>query len=115
MTFKILKSSHTDQFYIGNSLIYTREEKIVSHNSNNFVLKNIQTLSVLMFVLDQAGHNYGKPLRKGKLSRMTTIAWRESKLGRGFSSVSSHKVKTKKTPNRPINSYNKPPLKPTQG
>lgn len=34
--------------------------------------------------LTKSGHNHNKPLRKGKLNRMTTIARKESKLGRVF-------------------------------
>lgn len=56
--------------------------------------------SVLTFVLDKARAQLQKALGKGKLMRMTTIALRESKLGRGFSSESSTKVIQKKTKKR---------------
>lgn len=55
--------------------------------------------SVLTFVLDKARAQLQKALGKGKLMRMTTIALRESKLGRGVSSESSTKVIQKKKKN----------------
>lgn len=54
--------------------------------------------SALMCDLGKARAQLQKALRKGKLMRMTTIALRESKLGRGFSSESSSKVTQKKNP-----------------
>lgn len=47
--------------------------------------------------LTRRWHNHNKPLYKRKSSGRTKIAWRESKLDRGFSSKSCYKVETTTT------------------